>query len=92
MVLALVIVPIVAISQIGSIGETFSLIKAKDPKYLDLFRGTTTISIVSLLAWGLGYCGQPHILVRFMAIDKPKDLVKARRIGITWMILLLPEH
>ncbi|OPC37889.1 sodium/proline symporter PutP [Elizabethkingia miricola] len=86
MVLALVIVPIVAISQIGSIGETFSLIKAKDPKYLDLFRGTTTISIVSLLAWGLGYCGQPHILVRFMAIDKPKDLVKARRIGITWMI------
>jgi SSS family solute:Na+ symporter len=64
----------------------FFLIKAKDPKYLDLFRGTTTISIVSLLAWGLGYCGQPHILVRFMAIDKPKDLVKARRIGITWMI------
>lgn len=76
MVLALVIVPIVAISQIGSIGETFSLIKAKDPKYLDLFRGTTTISIVSLLAWGLGYCGQPHILVRFMAIDKPKTLLR----------------
>ncbi|QBA23430.1 sodium:proline symporter [Chryseobacterium indologenes] len=63
-----------------------SLIEAKNPKYLDLFRGTTTVSIISLLAWGLGYCGQPHILVRFMAIDKPKDLIKARRIGITWMI------
>ncbi|NAW51630.1 sodium/proline symporter PutP [Elizabethkingia argentiflava] len=86
MVLALVIVPIVAISQIGSAQEAFSLIQAKNPNYLDMFKGTTSISIVSLLAWGLGYCGQPHILVRFMAIDKAKDLVKARRIGITWMI------
>ncbi len=86
MVLALVIVPIVAISEIGGIGETFSLINEKGDKYLDLFKGTTTISILSLLAWGLGYCGQPHILVRFMAIDQPSDLAKARKIGITWMI------
>ncbi len=38
MVLALVIVPIVAVTQIGGVGETLSLIKAKDPKYLDMFR------------------------------------------------------
>lgn len=86
MVLALVIVPIVAIYEIGGVGETVSIINQKGENYLDLFKGTTTISILSLMAWGLGYCGQPHILVRFMAIDKVSDLTKARKIGITWMI------
>lgn len=86
MVFALVIVPIVAIYEIGGIGETFEIIENKGPNYLDLFTGTTTVGVFSLLAWGLGYFGQPHILVRFMAIDNVKDLTKARRIGITWMI------
>jgi len=86
MVLALVIVPIVVIYEIGGVGETVSIINQKGDHYLDLFKGTTTISILSLMAWGLGYCGQPHILVRFMAIDKVSDLTKARKIGITWMI------
>lgn len=86
MVLALVIVPIVAIIEIGGVGETFEIVAAKGDHYLDLFSGTTTIGIASLLAWGFGYFGQPHILVRFMAIDKVGDLTKARRIGITWMI------
>ncbi|HUH34609.1 MAG TPA: sodium/proline symporter PutP [Moheibacter sp.] len=86
MVLALVIIPIVAISEIGGVSETFQLIDAKGVNYLDWFKGTTTVGILSLLAWGLGYFGQPHILVRFMAIDQPKDLIKARKIGISWMI------
>ncbi len=86
MVLALVIVPIVAVIEIGGIGETYDLIDSKGPDYLNLFTGTTTVGIFSLLAWGLGYFGQPHILVRFMAIDDVKDLRKARQIGITWMI------
>ena len=86
MVLALVIVPIVAIIEIGGLGETLNLVQSKGTKYLDLFSGTTVVGIASLLAWGFGYFGQPHILVRFMAIDKVGDLTKARRIGITWMI------
>ncbi|WP_322969065.1 sodium/proline symporter PutP [Faecalibacter sp. LW9] len=86
MVLALVIVPLVALIEIGGIGETLQLVASKGDHYLDLFSGTTTISIISLLAWGLGYFGQPHILVRFMAIGQVGDLTKARRIGITWMI------
>ncbi|MEI5985659.1 MULTISPECIES: sodium/proline symporter PutP [Sphingobacterium] len=86
MVLALVILPIVLISQLGGLGTTMDIIENKNSNYLDLFKGTTTVSIVSLLAWGLGYFGQPHILVRFMAIDSVKDIPKARRIGITWMI------
>ncbi len=87
MVLALIIVPIVAIYQIGGTEETLNLIQQKGADYLNLFQGTTAVSIISLLAWGLGYFGQPHILVRFMAIDKPADLLKAKRIGISWMVL-----
>lgn len=86
MVLALVFVPVVVFTQLGGVQSVFETIHLKDPKYLSLFEGTTTVGIVSLLAWGLGYCGQPHILVRFMAIDTVKQLKSARRIGITWMI------
>lgn len=86
MVLALVILPIVIISQIGGLSDTMAIIENKNSNYLDLFKGTTTISILSLMAWGLGYFGQPHILVRFMAIEHVKDIAKARNIGISWMI------
>ena len=86
MVLALVIVPIVLFNQLDGVNNALSIIETKNPDYLHLFKGTTTIGILSLLAWGLGYFGQPHILVRFMAIDKISDLTKARHIGITWMI------
>lgn len=87
MVLALITVPLVAINAVGGIPETFEIIQSKGTQYTDLFKGTTLVSILSLLAWGLGYFGQPHILVRFMAIDKASDIPKARNIGISWMIL-----
>lgn len=45
------------------------------------------MSIVSALAWGLGYFGMPHIIVRFMGIRSNKEVKKARRIGIVWMII-----
>lgn len=87
MVTALVIIPIVLIVQLDGLGNTMDIINNKGANYLDLLKGTTTVSIVSLLAWGLGYFGQPHILVRFMAIGDVKDIPKAKRIGISWMIL-----
>lgn len=86
MVIALLLIPAVVVYQVGGVGESLETIRAKDINYLDLWRGTTTISIISLLAWGLGYFGQPHILVRFMAIDSVRNIKKARRIGMTWMI------
>lgn len=86
MVTALVLIPTVAIMQVGGLGETFQNIELLDPKKLSFFEGTTTIGILSLAAWGFGYFGQPHILVRFMAIDSVKGLTKARRVGISWMI------
>lgn len=86
MVAALVIVPLVVITQLGGAAETIDAIEAVGPGYFSLFEGTTTISIISLMAWGLGYFGQPHILVRFMAIDSVSKIKSARNIGITWMI------
>lgn len=44
-------------------------------------------SIVSALAWGLGYFGMPHIIVRFMGIRSEEELSKARKIGTAWMVI-----
>lgn len=89
MVLALVIVPIVVLTNVGGVSESIDLIQSRDPLLLNLWEGTTTVGILSLLAWGLGYFGQPHILVRFMAIERVGQLHSARRIGITWMVFTM---
>jgi sodium/proline symporter len=54
------------------------------------FKFTTTwLTGASLMAWGFGYFGQPHILARFIGIDSVESVPKARRIGMSWMILCL---
>src|SRR5690606_38761655 len=60
-VLDLVLVLIVVSSELGGVSSTFKTIRLKDPNYLSLFQGTTWVGVVSLLAWGFGYFGQPHI-------------------------------
>ncbi len=87
MFIALVLVPIVAFTDVGGATETFNTIKQVDASHLDMFKGTTILGIISFLAWGLGYFGQPHIIVRFMAITSIKDLKTSRRIGIGWMTI-----
>ncbi|MCL7747650.1 sodium/proline symporter PutP [Halalkalibacter alkaliphilus] len=89
MFLALIIVPLVAISEMGGWGETVNAVGAIDPAYLDAFQGATFIGVVSLLAWGLGYFGQPHIVTRFMAVKSVNEIPKARAVGMTWMVLAL---
>lgn len=95
MFLALVLVPIVAIFDLGGMTAVTEQVRAINPDYLAFFRDAkiadpmlnqlSTLGIISLLAWGLGYFGQPHIIVRFMAIRSVGDIPKARRIGISWM-------
>ncbi|WP_423249929.1 sodium:solute symporter family transporter, partial [Bacillus licheniformis] len=68
---------------------TFNEIRSINPNLLHVFEGTSTIGIISLLAWGLGYFGQPHIIVRFMAVSSVKELKSARRIGMGWMIFAI---
>lgn len=86
MFLALILVPAVTIANVGGTTLTFDTIREIDPTLLSVFEGTTAIGIISLLAWGLGYFGQPHIIVRFMAITNVKEIKKARRVGMGWMI------
>lgn len=86
MVVALLLVPIVTLIEIGGLGTAVSEVRSIDPKMLDIFEGQSVLGIVSLIAWGLGYFGQPHIIVRFMAITSRKDVKAARRIGMSWMI------
>jgi SSS family solute:Na+ symporter/sodium/proline symporter len=87
MFVALVLVPVVAISEVGGISEMQQSISQINPDLLNLFSGVSALSIISAMAWGLGYFGQPHIIVRFMAIRSVKDMPTARRIGMSWMIV-----
>ncbi|WP_100403516.1 sodium/proline symporter PutP [Bacillus sp. FJAT-42315] len=86
MFLALILVPIVTLMHIGGLGPAINTPRSIDPALLDIFKGTSFLGIASLFAWGLGYFGQPHIIVRFMAITSVKEIKKARRIGMSWMI------
>ncbi len=89
MIFALLITPLFVILALGDMGTVMATIEAQNPANFDMFRGLPFVAIISLLAWGLGYFGQPHILVRFMAADSIKTIPNARRIGMTWMILTL---
>jgi SSS family solute:Na+ symporter/sodium/proline symporter len=87
MVVALVLVPIVVINDLGGISAMHNSISSINPSMLDMFTGVSLLSILSAMAWGLGYFGQPHIIVRFMAIRSVKEMPVARRIGMSWMIV-----
>ncbi|WP_071458421.1 sodium/proline symporter PutP [Bacillus massilinigeriensis] len=89
MLVALLLVPILGFAKTGGPAETFETVRAIDPALLDFLKGTTIIGIISAAAWGLGYFGQPHIIVRFMAITTVKETKSARRIGMSWMIFSL---
>ena len=88
MVAALVFVPLVGIINLGGIGPLLEVINEVDPNTFVLWGATTTVTgVVSSLAWGLGYFGQPHIIVRFMALRTPKDARTGRMIGMSWMFI-----
>ena len=58
-----------------------------NPQYFSLISGISAATIIGNLAWGLGYFGQPHIIVRFMALRTPKDARTGRMIGMSWMFI-----
>src|SRR5690606_41806314 len=83
MILALLITPVFVIVSLGDLGAAMDTIAAQDPSNFDMFRGLSFIAIISLMGWGLGYFGQPHILVRFMAASSVKAIPRSeeRRVG-----------
>ncbi len=93
MLIAVLTVPIVALLIMGGDNFTANLVSTGvDPSsFFDpMQEGGTKISAVSILsslAWGLGYFGMPHILVRFMAIKDKSELKKSKSIAILWVIL-----
>ncbi|CAM4001819.1 sodium/proline symporter PutP [Xenorhabdus thuongxuanensis] len=89
MIFALILVPVLVLFKVGGVGTAINIIEAKNSAYLDMFKNLNIIAIISLLGWGLGYFGQPHILARFMAADSHQTIHKARRISMTWMFLCL---
>ncbi|RJL44018.1 sodium/proline symporter PutP [Pectobacterium carotovorum] len=89
MIFALILTPVIVILSLGGIDSSLMVIEAKNPANLDMFRGLNVVAILSLMGWGLGYFGQPHILARFMAADSHHTIHSARRISMTWMILCL---
>ena len=86
---ALLIAPIFALSLInGGQGQmTMETLNAANPNYWNFFPDWQTV--VSGLAWGLGYFGMPHIIIRFMSVRSDKDLKKSAKIGISWNVLII---
>lgn len=89
MIFALLLTPVVVVLSFADINQLTLALEAARPQATDVIGDLSVVAIISLLAWGLGYFGQPHILVRFMAADSVKSIPNARRIGMTWMILCL---
>ncbi len=96
MSIALIVIVFFGIAQAGGLGAVAENAKAL-PGYLSLTHGYNAadgtagsygfLSIVSTLAWGLGYFGMPHILLRFMAIRKEEELKISRRIASIWVVI-----
>lgn len=89
MLLALLVAPTVVIISSGGTDAVWQQMQAVNPQSTQLFSDMTLIGFLSLIAWGLGYVGQPHILARFMAVESPQKLISARRIAMLWMVLVL---
>jgi sodium/proline symporter len=94
MFFAILVVPITAAMEMGGYAATVNAINDVSHSMLEPFTkpdGSTlgAIELISLLAWGIGYFGQPHILVRFMAISSSKEIKQATRIAMTWVVLSL---
>lgn len=91
MMLALVIMPVVILftGQGNGVGQAVDRLTAIDPAFFSMWQGMSLLGWISAVAWGLGYFGQPHIIVRFMAIRSVRDVPAARRIGMGWMVISL---
>ncbi len=94
MFFALILVAVVGVGLAGGPNELIIRLDALDATLLDPFVGEAgaelgLIGILSLLAWGLGYPGQPHILARFMAIRDSAEIPRAGQVAMVWVIIVL---
>lgn len=85
MFICLLVVPVIAMKELGGWSQTFQNIYELSPEKLNPLKDFNGLLFLNLMAWGFGYFGQPHILVRYMAVRSLKDITTARRICIAWM-------
>lgn len=89
MFFAIVIVPAFAMYVMGGVETSLNAIDIVNPTFFNPFMNPdgsiiSFIAFISLMGWGLGYFGQPHILVRFMAISSTSELKRSKRIAVGW--------
>lgn len=85
--IAFIISTLIVVFSIGGIGDTANVFKNFQELAGTELKAFDGMGIASALAWGLGYFGMPHIIVRFMGIRSNSEVGKARRIGIIWMVI-----
>ncbi len=93
MLAAVLVVPIVLVSggQLNTslLNQTVTAANGSVYNFTTSLFSATPIEIISGFAWGLGYFGMPHILVRFMSIEKPSMVKKSSIVAIAWVVLAL---
>lgn len=87
-------VPVAATFALGGPAPTWHALSKEGTDFFSLLPPSSSgmanlILFLSCAGWGLGYFGQPHILVRFMAIGNPNDLKKSTHIAMVWVIISL---
>ena len=95
MFVAIVLVPTIVVCNAGGFAATVDSLNQVNPCLQSLFTNASSakavgfIGLASCMAWGLGYFGMPHILVRFMSIDTPTEVKGSRRIAMSWVTISL---
>ena len=93
MLVALLAVPIMLVSSgnldANLLGETITSPTGTDYNFISNFFSASLKEIVSGLAWGLGYFGMPHIIVRFMSIKKPSMVKTSAIVATIWVVITL---
>ena len=84
MIFALILTPVMVIISVGGFGESLEVIKQKSIENVDMLKGLNFVAIISLMGWGLGYFGQPHILARFMAADSHHILCLGGAVAVSF--------
>ena len=95
MFVAIVLVPALVVCKEGGFSSTVEALNGINPYLQSVFTNASTgraiglVGLASSMAWGLGYFGMPHILVRFMSIGDPLEIKDSRRIAMTWVVVSL---
>ncbi|MCG9697695.1 sodium/proline symporter PutP [Shewanella sp. Isolate11] len=89
MFVALILVPVVAYQQFNDADKMMNFAYESIPHFGEAMQSVTALGLISALSWGLGYFGQPHIIVRFMAIRSVSDIKTAKNIGMSWMTVTI---